>query len=159
MNKEKSLWDLLRSAVYKNDLSEVQRLVKHQEHKTDNEFFMECETEAESFLDALVMASGYGYINIVKFLLQCGAYVDYKGLASDNETALHKASSNGDLEMVKLLIAHDAKINARDDALNTPLHNAYNGNHENVIEFLIAHGAQTDARNYEQYIPSEMQSC
>ncbi len=47
-------------------------------------------------------------------------------------TPLHAACVNGDEHIVKLLLSHDANINARNAEQQTPMHNAAANNHSHV---------------------------
>jgi ankyrin repeat protein len=65
----------------------------------------------------LMAAVDFGHHELVRWLLSQGANVNAKAQA----TALHSAAWNGDLEMVKLLVAAGADISARDaEHDNTP---------------------------------------
>ena len=57
---------------------------------------------------------------------------------SDNySTPLHSAAVVGDLEIVKLLLDHGARIDALEINQSTPLHRAAAYNHADVVEFLL----------------------
>lgn len=43
----------------------------------------------------------------------------------DGRTALHLASAGGHVNVIKLLVKHDANVNAQDRHGNTPLYDAY----------------------------------
>ena len=61
------------------------------------------------------------------------------------KTALHKAASNGHLEMVKFLILNGASIDAKDtENGRTPLHMAAN---TEIASFLIKKGAKIDEKD------------
>jgi ankyrin repeat protein len=74
----------------------------------------------------------------------------FPGLVSVKETggwgrtALHKAVGEGNIEMVKLLLANNADVNVQDTLHQfTPLHSAVS---RSVAELLIANGANVHAR-------------
>ncbi|KAK2014320.1 ankyrin repeat protein, partial [Colletotrichum eremochloae] len=69
----------------------------------------------------LSIASEKGYNGIVRLLLDKGANLSMKS-NDRGRTALHSASNNGHLEVVKLLLFHRAGINAGDQAGQTALH-------------------------------------
>ena len=52
-------------------------------------------------------------------------------------TPLHLAAVAGELEIVKLLIAHSARVNALDITQQTPLHCAAEYDHADVVEYLL----------------------
>jgi hypothetical protein len=68
-------------------------------------------------------------------------------------TPLHKAARDGDTNEVKLLLTHDADVNAKDSYGNTPLHLAAANDHKDVAEILLAHGAEVNARDNHGVTP------
>ena len=69
--------------------------------------------------------------------------------ANDGETALHKAANNGYEEIVKLLLAHGAEVNAISHKGHTPLHRAARG-HKEIAELLLTHGAEVNAESNKE---------
>ena len=61
--------------------------------------------------------------------------------AYDDYTPLHFASEKGSLKMMKLLLEHEADINARDDVYFTPLQLAAREGHLEAVKFLLEKGA------------------
>jgi hypothetical protein len=59
---------------------------------------------------------------------------------------LHKAAHDGDLSLVKKLVAKGSDVNARDDLGSTPLHYAANQYHMEVMKFLLEKGADVNAQ-------------
>ena len=90
-------------------------------------------------------AASKGNIEAVKRHLATGTDVDVKG-GWMVITPLHMAALNGHKEIVELLIAKGADINAKDDSEWTPLHWAADEGHKEVAEFLIAEGADVNAK-------------
>jgi hypothetical protein len=72
--------------------------------------------------DAVMMAAvDFGHHDLVRWLLERGANVNACHSAGSGATALHSAAWNGDLPMVKLLVAAGADVSARDpEHNNTP---------------------------------------
>lgn len=62
-------------------------------------------------------------------------------------TALHSAAGHGNMDMVSLLIAHGAVVNAQNFRGETPLFAATYGKHKKVVEFLLKHGARTELKD------------
>ena len=58
-----------------------------------------------------------------------------------NETPLHVATERGNIEIVKLLIEHDADVNAQDSNGWSPLYIACYNAYEHIVGALIEHGA------------------
>lgn len=64
----------------------------------------------------------FKHVDLVRWLLQSGANANARTSGESKHTALHAAAWNGDLEMVKILLAAGADLNARDQQYNgTPL--------------------------------------
>ncbi|EKX36082.1 hypothetical protein GUITHDRAFT_49680, partial [Guillardia theta CCMP2712] len=54
----------------------------------------------------------------------------------NKRTPLHIAASEGNLEIVKYLVASNADANSKDAFHNTPLNDAVQHEHDNVASFL-----------------------
>jgi ankyrin repeat protein len=68
-------------------------------------------------------------------------------------TPLHYAAMEGHAEVVQLLLANQADVNARDSTGSTALHYAAFRDHGEIVELLLAKGAQVDARDNEGMTP------
>ncbi|XP_035658155.1 death-associated protein kinase 1-like [Branchiostoma floridae] len=62
-------------------------------------------------------------------------------------TALHEASGNGNTEIVKLLLQHDADVEARDSYGRTALHVACITGNTEIVKLLLQHDADVEARD------------
>ena len=94
--------------------------------------------------DAIGLALLYAYVRqqpeAVDFLLEHDGNWNVTGV--NNGTALHRAAWEGDLEMVKRLVARGADISNRDNPFHsTPLSWAQHNKQQNVFDWLSAHGA------------------
>jgi hypothetical protein len=58
-----------------------------------------------------------------------------------------QAAYKGDLDLVKLLLANGADIEAMDGDMNTPLLLAIEQQHIPVVKFLLSHGADIEVTN------------
>lgn len=87
---------------------------------------------------ALVYWSSLGRIDQVEAILNSG--LDPNMHDSDGYSALHAASENGHLEVVKILVEHDADINYKSEY--TALELAKIAKKDEIVEYLIAHGAK-----------------
>lgn len=91
---------------------------------------------------ALWQASYYGYLDVIKFLLQAGLDINQHG-----GHALQIASTSGNLQVVQLLIAEKANINYqvfdrnKGDLSATPLHKAALFGHLEIMRYLLGNGA------------------
>lgn len=53
---------------------------------------------------------------------------------------MHKAAENGHKDVVEILLAHNADVNAEDDYEDTPLSLAINNGHRAIANILKQHG-------------------
>jgi ankyrin repeat protein len=61
---------------------------------------------------------------------------------------LHVAAQNGYKDMVELLLAYEADVNAKNRSGFEPLHLATQNGHKNVVELLLANKANVNARDF-----------
>ncbi len=132
-------------------------------------------------------AARYGHLKVVKYLLDVARDLTRKFIKKlDNElnkqqtnnmcdllvgqyinainkyncTALHYAADNGHLEIVKLLIANDADVNAKDNTGYTPLHWAAMHGHLDIVKFLVEYctkkGITLNMRNNKKLLPQDL---
>lgn len=64
---------------------------------------------------------------------------------SNGSTALHRASSDGRLDVVQYLLAQGVDVNAKDEHTCTPLHRASRNGCIEVVRYLIEKGADVNA--------------
>ncbi|KAI8426788.1 hypothetical protein MSG28_014472 [Choristoneura fumiferana] len=79
--------------------------------------------------------------------------VNARDTAGRKSTPLHFAAGYGRREVVELLIAAGAALQARDDGGLQPLHNACSFGHADVVRALLAAGAAPAARDNWGYTP------
>jgi len=97
-----------------------------------------------SHMTPLCLAYQRGHLEVMQLLLDYGTNVDVRyrrsGLIS------HYASSEGNTEVVRLLMQYKADVNAIFPSYNgTPLHLASICGHEKVVMVLLEHGASVNA--------------
>ena len=97
------------------------------------------------------MAAVQGHIEIVQYLLSCGA--DINAQCINNESVLHTAIYHGQTDIAKYLISKGANIESIDNDHWTPLHYAANGNRIEEVKFLIKHNANINCRSNCFYTP------
>jgi ankyrin repeat protein len=80
-------------------------------------------------------------------------HVDDGSIEPSEDTPLHIAAWQGDLETVTSLVESGADVNVRNSYGQTPLYDAASGGHYDVVEYLIANGADVNAQNEEGQTP------
>ncbi|XP_050524337.1 protein fem-1 homolog B [Daktulosphaira vitifoliae] len=91
---------------------------------------------------ALWCAAGSGHLEIVKILLENGAFVDY--CTKTKSTPLRAACYLGRLDIVKSLVENGANVNATNIFNSTCLMIASYRGHKNVVKFLLENGADVN---------------
>ncbi|EFJ19912.1 hypothetical protein SELMODRAFT_444080 [Selaginella moellendorffii] len=100
--------------------------------------------ECEFDVDDLLQAARYGELEEVKLV---APLLPQNSHNEQGCTALHMASANGHLSIVKYLIERGENVNACNAENNTPLHWAALNGQVQVVEELIASGASASALN------------
>jgi len=91
-------------------------------------------------------------VNAIRKLLNNGANVNQN--IGNGRSPLIQASSNGNLELVKLLLAKGADVNkANDKNGETPLYQASKWGHANVVKVLMAKGADVNKATKKGFTP------
>lgn len=103
----------------------------------------------DGFGDTVLMfACQQGHLDLAEFLLEKGADINQ---ANDHifkgRTALVGTAWYGRVEAVKLLLAHDADINAADAGQETALFKAASRGHAEVVRILLENGAAVHTRD------------
>ncbi len=120
----------LLQAVLDGDESEVMSFVR----KGSNIDF-----RGDRGITPLIGATEKGYIEIVRYLLLCGAHVNARRMDSAY-SSLMIACQNNNLEMVKLLIQFGADVDQRCDSGFTAFDFALNNNNREILmALLISH--------------------
>ena len=81
------------------------------------------------------------------FLIDKGANVEGKSQNTENSSPLHLAVANGNIEIVKNLIKHKAKLDPKNTKGQTAFDIALEKNHQEIISFVIE--AESDAAERE----------
>jgi len=134
----------LVAACTQGDISRVRRLLDEGRvsvHETTE--------EGESLLS---LACSAGYYELAQVLLAMRANVEDRGMKGDC-TPLMEAASAGHTDIVRLLIAHGADVNAQSSTGNTPLMYACAGGHEEVVRVLLEAGANVEVHNENGHTP------
>ena len=100
----------------------------------------------------LYYAAFCGFDGLVEHLtLKHPQYVSSRG--GQRGSALHSASGEGHLQVVRYLLRYGVDVNLRDSGLETPLLLACWNGHFDVIQCLLKHGADVDLRDQFQQTP------
>ena len=100
-------------------------------------------------VSALMLASVYGHLEVVKALLAANADVNLRSKTA-GLTALFYASSRGHLEIVKVLIEAGANVNIRgSDVGHTALFPACSEGRLEVVKVLLAAGTNVNVQDVE----------
>ena len=91
-------------------------------------------------------------LELMQVLLEHGADVDARG-GNTFGTLLHDASRHGHAETARLLLKHNANVNAIGDSDETPLHFACRYGHDKVAQLLIRHEADINSGNRRNATP------
>uniref|UniRef100_T1IU24 Uncharacterized protein n=1 Tax=Strigamia maritima TaxID=126957 RepID=T1IU24_STRMM len=105
--------------------------------------------EGESLLS---LACSAGYFELAQVLLAMRANVEDRGIKGDC-TPLMEASSCGHVDIVRLLIAHGADVNAQSSSGNTPLMYACAAGYEEVVKVLLEAGSNVEDHNENGHTP------
>jgi ankyrin repeat protein len=126
----------LQWAVYNNDVSEVERLIR-----AGADVSM-----ANSYgATPMSLAAATGNAAIIKLLLAAG--VDVESANAEGQTALMAVARTGNVEAAKLLIKHGARVNARETwGQQTALMWAAAQKQPEMLKLLISKGADVNAR-------------
>lgn len=103
---------------------------------------------------ALLEASARNDPGEVRYLLKNNVSPDLCN--EDGLTALHQCCIDNYEDMVQILLAHGATVNAQDNELWTPLHAAATCGHTGLVKILIQHGADLLAVNSDGNMPYDL---
>ncbi|XP_025832280.1 ankyrin repeat domain-containing protein 17 isoform X2 [Agrilus planipennis] len=133
----------LVEACTDGDVGTVRKLL------TEGRSVHETSEEGESLLS---LACSAGYFELAQVLLAMHANVEDRGIKGEC-TPLMEAASAGHLDIVRLLVAHGADVNAQSSSGNTPLMYGCAGGHTEVVKFLLEHGANVEDHNENGHTP------
>ncbi|XP_077989315.1 death-associated protein kinase 1-like [Glandiceps talaboti] len=94
---------------------------------------------------AVHLASGYGHMEILKYLKVKGAGIDMKDKHGDN--AVYWAARQGQVDVIQYLQEQECPINEQNKSGETPLHVAGRYGQTEAVEYLCSIGADTDIQD------------
>ena len=114
-----------------------------------DDFCLHCPRSGCTNCTPLMIASEYGHVNVVTFLLERGAKMDLQD--KQGKTALHYAVRRGlgSCDILLCLVKNGADINARTNDDCTPLMIASKNGHVSAVTFLVEHRANMDLQDKE----------
>ncbi|XP_050430101.1 ankyrin repeat domain-containing protein 17 isoform X3 [Adelges cooleyi] len=133
----------LVEACHEGDVGAVRKLL------TEGRSVHETSEEGESLLS---LACSAGYYELAQVLLAMQANVEDRGIKGDC-TPLMEAASSGFVEIVRLLLAHGADVNALSSTGNTPLMYACAGGHVDTVKELLNYEANVEDHNENGHTP------
>jgi len=104
----------------------------------------------------LNLASFYGLVDVVQWLLDHGADVNFRN--DSGSVSLHAACDGGQLEVSRMLLEHNVDVNARGRWGLVPLHFAVISTHltgdpSKIMQLLLDRGADANARDDDGCTP------
>ncbi|KAK3893875.1 hypothetical protein Pcinc_002317 [Petrolisthes cinctipes] len=116
------------------------------------------EIEDNQQMTPLIVASTYGYLDMVELFLKAKA--NPRHVDSSKQTALHRAARGGHLAVVEVLLAasvegkqFDTFLNAQDNKRKSALYHACNSAHLQVVRVLVDGGADVNTETVNLATP------
>ena len=111
--------------------------------------------QIENWLDA----ANSGNLAMMKNIINGNPYLDINVTDRCGSSALHYASEEGRIELVKFLVEKGGIINAMNMWDKTPLHSACAKGHVEIVKYLVDHGARIEATsNKKGFTPLHLAS-
>jgi uncharacterized protein len=105
---------------------------------------------------ALHLAAFFGRRETAKALLDAGAAIDALAHNRRANMPLHAATAGRRVDLVDLLLEHDADVNSTTAEGWTQLHLAAHGGYLELVELLLARGASIGSRTAEGKTPLDL---
>jgi uncharacterized protein len=105
---------------------------------------------------ALHFACYFGQPEVARLLTEKGAKIDAVANNATQVMPLHSAASSRNLAAARLLVEHEAPVNARQQGGWVPLHAAAQNGDQEMVDLLLAHGAEVDITNNDGKTPASV---
>lgn len=138
----------MATAVFCAPLSTVKLLVEHGGRVQNNDLLI---SAAEGYAEPTTPESGAGRMQVIRYLLDCGAPTDvlqhqynpaaftiWSDFGPGLRTALHVAAAAGKVDLVALLLERGADRDVEDTKGRTALQVAKRAGHEQVVSLLTS---------------------
>jgi ankyrin repeat protein len=106
------------------------------------------EFSADGF-QPLGLASYFGHVEVVRFLLESGAEVNTPSQNGLKVTPLNSAAAGRHYEIAMLLLERDANPNIRQEGDFVPLHSAAMNGQIEMVKLLLQYGADKDMKSLD----------
>lgn len=135
----------LREAILKNDVAEVEELLK---------YGADIEYNEDGKTSLMLAVEEFRPIEITEMLLECGAQLDHK--VYNDLTPLHIAVSKNSIPLTSTLLQWGADANLVDAEGNSPLHVAAENGNQPISGLLLRYGADPTILNHQEYSPVDI---
>ncbi len=135
--------NLLHVNGYKNTIFHIAVYMQRQEviDYVFQFYDIKFQNDCDSFKDIILKAISYNNCNAVSYLLSKGFRVDeFKIDENIRTTPMYNALSEGNIEIVKLLEQHGAKINSSDSTGHTALYISASSNNLELVQYICSKG-------------------
>jgi ankyrin repeat protein len=103
----------------------------------------------------LGLASFFGRTETAQYLIMHGAEVNSPSVNETRVMPLHSAAAGRHLDVVRLLLANGADVNAEQQGGFTALHAAAQNGQVEMIQLLLANGAKVDTLTFDRKTPAD----
>jgi uncharacterized protein len=105
---------------------------------------------------ALGLASYFGHLDVVDYLVKAGAPINSPSRNELKATPIHSAAAAGQAKIIELLLKHGADPNISEQGGFTPLHAAAQNGDIDVIRVLLYGGADLTLRSDDGKTPHDL---
>ncbi|XP_024861232.1 protein fem-1 homolog C isoform X1 [Kryptolebias marmoratus] len=144
----------LKTAVFNAARDGKLRLLQKLLENKDGHEVVKLMGEKTNGATPLLMASRYGHLDLVEYLLECcsapvevGGSVNFDGETIEGAPPLWAASAAGHLKVVQSLLGHGASVNSTTLTNSTPLRAACFDGHLDIVRYLVEHKADLEVAN------------